>query len=153
MDNSTMETENLAKFAKWLLDIGNDTVRPICLQSEQKPYWIQLPKEYLIKPQGDTTSQIFKETYPYFCDNYSDTAYLKERIMVSPLNDMVHSLNDLAPSHIPGESSTYFSCDTAIESKFCTREIEHHETSYWCKKRGVVDGTLSRYNLHFANQT
>ncbi|KAM7270378.1 hypothetical protein ACFE04_029592 [Oxalis oulophora] len=28
--------------------------------------------------------------------------------------------------------------------KFCTRRVEHHETSYWCKKCGVVDGTLSR---------
>ncbi|KAM7271072.1 hypothetical protein ACFE04_030286 [Oxalis oulophora] len=27
--------------------------------------------------------------------------------------------------------------------KFCTRRVEHHETSYWCKKCGVVDGTLS----------
>ncbi|KAM7260278.1 hypothetical protein ACFE04_016019 [Oxalis oulophora] len=28
--------------------------------------------------------------------------------------------------------------------KFYTRRVEHHETSYWCKKCGVVDGTLSR---------
>ncbi|KAM7253564.1 hypothetical protein ACFE04_021718 [Oxalis oulophora] len=27
--------------------------------------------------------------------------------------------------------------------KFFTRGIEHHETSYWCKKCGLVDGTLS----------
>ncbi|KAM7273810.1 hypothetical protein ACFE04_028474 [Oxalis oulophora] len=31
--------------------------------------------------------------------------------------------------------------------KFCTRRVEHHETSYWCKKCGVVDGTLSRYRV------
>ncbi|KAM7260323.1 hypothetical protein ACFE04_016064 [Oxalis oulophora] len=82
---------------------------------DEEPYWIQLPKAYLIKPQGDPMSQIFKETYPHFCDNYSNYAYLKEQIMVSPLNDTVHCLNDLALSQIPGESSTYFSCDTAIE--------------------------------------
>ncbi|KAM7260502.1 hypothetical protein ACFE04_011175 [Oxalis oulophora] len=207
-----MEAQNLSNFAKWLLDIGNGT--------------------------------IFKETYPDFSDSYSDTAYLKERIMVSPLNDTFHSLNDLALSHIPGETSTYFSCDAAIEGgsrledcdarlsttsrtmmlmneeiavfdqykdrfqqsditindkrielgtqlkratpmtlqslltqydelrqgqtyictanvvaiddgypwcylgcKFCTRRVEHHETSYWCKKYGVVDGTLSRYRV------
>ncbi|KAM7253105.1 hypothetical protein ACFE04_007705 [Oxalis oulophora] len=32
--------------------------------------------------------------------------------------------------------------------KFCTRRVEHHETSYWCKKCGVVDGTLSRYRVN-----
>ncbi|KAM7253580.1 hypothetical protein ACFE04_021734 [Oxalis oulophora] len=26
--------------------------------------------------------------------------------------------------------------------KFCTREVEYHETSYWCKKCGMVHATL-----------
>ncbi|KAM7259317.1 hypothetical protein ACFE04_015058 [Oxalis oulophora] len=37
-----------------------------------------------------------------------------------------------------GDPWCYLGC------KFCIRRVEHHETSYWCKKCGVVDGTLSR---------
>ncbi|KAM7255056.1 hypothetical protein ACFE04_020297 [Oxalis oulophora] len=31
--------------------------------------------------------------------------------------------------------------------KLCTRGVEHHETTYWCKVCGVADGTLSRYRV------
>ena len=60
--------------------------------------------------------------YPSIQHNYSDPAYLKERAILNPKNEMVHELNDMIMNIIPGQGRTYFSSDSICKASANTND-------------------------------
>lgn len=49
--------------------------------------------------------------YPHFLDNYNYPKYLSERVILTPTNHTVSTLNDLIVENISGETTSYFSVE------------------------------------------
>ncbi|XP_074326808.1 uncharacterized protein LOC141664753 [Apium graveolens] len=110
------ESEELKKFAKWVIDIGNGQVSP--------PRGCNLPlikNQILISSQfcdvqtENTVENMISSTYPNFSDEGHNSQYLSERAILTPTNQTVDHLNSLIVDKLPGESVSYFSVDAAEE--------------------------------------
>ncbi|XP_074360528.1 uncharacterized protein LOC141700732 [Apium graveolens] len=92
---SDSESEELKKFAKWVLDIGNGQFCDV--QTE------------------NTVDNMIRSTYPNFAHKGKSTQYLSERAILTPTNQTVGHLNSVIVDKLPGESVSYFSVDAAEE--------------------------------------
>ncbi|KAG5599419.1 hypothetical protein H5410_030789 [Solanum commersonii] len=54
--------------------------------------------------------------------DYNDPAYLKEKSILTPKNELVHELNDIIIKMIPGEGRTYYSSDDMCKTSTNTDE-------------------------------
>ena len=85
-----MQSE-VASFAKWVLDIGDGVFPAIGRIGETDPTWITIPDEHLVHTDdADKIGAIFGVVYPDFLERYSDPDYLKERAILTPMNETAH---------------------------------------------------------------
>ncbi|XP_060183460.1 uncharacterized protein LOC132613457 [Lycium barbarum] len=77
---------------------------------------IKLPPNICIASSSDPIGTIVEAVYPSLLQKYNDPAYLKERAILTPKNEMVHELNATIMQIIPGEGRTYFSSDNVCKA-------------------------------------
>nr|XP_011470514.1 PREDICTED: uncharacterized protein LOC101290818 [Fragaria vesca subsp. vesca] len=95
------EKERIAKFAKWLLEVGDGKVCDIKDPDDSDAYWIEIPNDMLIATDLDPISSIFHATYPDFDRKYNNFDYIRERTIITPKNVTVSDINDYAVSLLP----------------------------------------------------
>ncbi|PWZ32508.1 ATP-dependent DNA helicase PIF1 [Zea mays] len=110
------EQENLSRFSKWMLDVGEGKINATAQAGEDEPTWIQIPNELLLLPQGDKIACIVDKIYDDLNKNYMQLEYLKDRAILTPTNDIVDSINEHIVSLIPEETKEYLSCDKVIKA-------------------------------------
>ncbi|OMO84718.1 DNA helicase PIF1, ATP-dependent [Corchorus capsularis] len=103
--------DDLAAFAKWLLQIGDGKVPSVHGINDPEGNLIQLPDDLMVQFSGDPVQAIIAEIYPDFVDRYSDRLYLGKRAIITPFNAMVDQINSSMLSLIPGDSMEYYSLD------------------------------------------
>ncbi|XP_074328132.1 uncharacterized protein LOC141666048 [Apium graveolens] len=113
---SDSENEELKKFAKWVLDIGNGQVSPprICNLLLIKNQILILSQFYDVQTEN-TVDNMICSTYPNFSHERHSTQYLSERAILMPTNQTMGHLNSLIVDKFLGESVSYFSVDAAEE--------------------------------------
>jgi ATP-dependent DNA helicase PIF1 len=84
--------KELAKFSKWMLDIGEGKINAVAKQDETEPSWIEIL-------QG----------------MYMDTAYLRERAIFTPTNDIADTINSYIVSLLLDEERHYLSADSILK--------------------------------------
>jgi len=104
--------DELERFSKWVLAIGDGTAPAERKGDECEASWVTIPNDLLIHTTGDKIAAIVSEVYPYFLMNYNSLEYLSSRAIVCPNNITVDEINDFIVSLIPGDSVHYLSCDT-----------------------------------------
>ncbi|XP_070678029.1 uncharacterized protein [Malus domestica] len=121
------EKQELAHFAKWILDIGNGTVVESLSSTDEESCWVQIPEQFLIRFDEDPIKAMVSAVYTDFMTNFQDVPYLKERAIVTPRNDTAAGINDFLLGMVPGESRTYLSFDSVSSS---TENLENLDVLY-----------------------
>ncbi|CAN1130748.1 hypothetical protein LINPERPRIM_LOCUS13407 [Linum perenne] len=67
------------------------------------PDWIKIPDLFLINPNNDPYGAIIHDIYSNFLQSYSDIAYIKNRAIVTPTNQVVSDINARMLAEVPGE--------------------------------------------------
>ncbi|KAK9174941.1 hypothetical protein WN944_026945 [Citrus x changshan-huyou] len=114
---SGSEAAKIASFDKWLLQIGDGS-----LYDDIDRDLVKLPSDICKKPSENLMKSIVDNIYPSIQHNYSDPAYLKERAILTPKNEMVHELNEMIMNIIPGQGRTYFSSDSICKASANTND-------------------------------
>ncbi|XP_052297322.1 uncharacterized protein LOC127902450 [Citrus sinensis] len=114
---SGCEAAKIASFDKWLLQIGDGL-----LYDDIDRDLVKLPSDICKKPSENLMKSIVDNIYPSIQHNYSDPAYLKERAILTPKNEMVHELNEMIMNIIPGQGRTYFSSDSICKASANTND-------------------------------
>jgi len=103
--------ENLAAFAKWILDIGDGKVGEI----DDGEAIIEIPTDIIVENSGNPIGDIVSSTYPDLLDNLVDSSYFNDRAILAPTLELVEKVNDYVMTLIPGEEKDYLSCDTVCK--------------------------------------
>ncbi|VFQ95830.1 unnamed protein product, partial [Cuscuta campestris] len=111
-------------FNEWLLKMGNGTLPAQNRQDENDPTWIEIPEKHCVMLKTDHTSDIISHTYPDFRLKWNTESYLKERAILTPLNDTAEELNHQIFKQVPGEEKSYKSCDEICKASQDTNDVE-----------------------------
>ncbi|XP_062108685.1 uncharacterized protein LOC133819436 [Humulus lupulus] len=111
------EATKIAYFDKWMLQIRDGS-----LYDDIDRQLIKLPSNIAINPSQDPMKSIVKVLYPSLLQKYNDPAYLIERAILTPKNEMVYEQNEMIMNIIPGEGRTYFSSDSICKVSVKTND-------------------------------
>ncbi|XP_074265441.1 uncharacterized protein LOC141587873 [Silene latifolia] len=99
------------RFNKWLLAMGDGRLEAKAEEHEDEETWIEIPTEYTSACGKLDIKQVVDEIYPNFIDGSKDDDYLRERAILTPLNETADTVNDYMTEKIPGDYKIYKSCD------------------------------------------
>ena len=102
--------EKAQEFSEKLLQIGEGTY-PIDENTGQ----ITLTNE--LCNVVETPEQLINEVYPSIAENYTNSEWLRERIILATKNDIVNDINNIIQEMIPGEEKIYTSIDTMTDEE------------------------------------
>jgi ATP-dependent DNA helicase PIF1 len=103
------ENREIAKFAQWILDIGDDGV------AEDGEYIVEIPQDLLINSHSNPIGDIINEIYPNLLDNIFTPGFFQNRAILAPTLEVVEKINDYVLALFPGESKEYLSCDSILK--------------------------------------
>ncbi|WVZ88360.1 hypothetical protein U9M48_034890 [Paspalum notatum var. saurae] len=109
--NCKEEQKKTKEFAEWILSIGNGLAG-----DKDDESWIKIPKDLILQRGENEMEAIVNSTYPELTLKYNNIAYLEERAILCPRNEMVDEINSYVMSQIPGEETTYLSSDTVCKA-------------------------------------
>ncbi|GJX09165.1 ATP-dependent DNA helicase PIF1-like protein [Tanacetum coccineum] len=112
-------------FNRWVLAVGDGKLPAKKKETEDEPTWIEILEEFLIKSWSNPMEQIVLETYPDFTTRKTDKLYLKERAILTPINDDADAINEFMFKKLGGVSMTYNSVDEICKASTDT-EDQHH---------------------------
>ena len=82
------DVSEISEFAEWILNVG-ELGGP-----NEEEVSIDVPEEILIDATDDPIASIIHFTYPNILDNMHDPAYLQEKVILAPTNEIVDTIND-----------------------------------------------------------
>jgi hypothetical protein len=100
------------KFSEWVLGIGDGSVG----EANDEDIKVDIPNDLLIESTGDHIASIVENIYPSLLDNMHIPSFFQDRAILTPKNATVEEINDYVMSLIPGEETTYLSCDTPLSN-------------------------------------
>ncbi|XP_074283963.1 uncharacterized protein LOC141608516 [Silene latifolia] len=91
------------QFNEWLLAMGGGTLEAKAEGNEDEATWIEIPKEYIGGIGELKLETVVSEMYPNFDRRYGDEGYLRERAILTPLNETDDYINNYMTGLLPGE--------------------------------------------------
>ncbi|KAL3648627.1 hypothetical protein CASFOL_005030 [Castilleja foliolosa] len=110
--DDTDERAKLKEFSEWIASIGDGKVG---IENDGRAS-IEIPDDMLIKYSGDPIAAIVEDTYPMFRDSIDDPMFLRDRAILAPTLEAVHSINDYMNSLNSNDGYTYLSSDSTCKS-------------------------------------
>nr|GEX40396.1 hypothetical protein CTI12_AA123990 [Tanacetum cinerariifolium] len=105
--------------------VGDEKLQTKKKETEDEPTWIKILEEFLIKSLSSPIERIALETYLDFTTRQTDESYLKERAILTPINDDADAINEFMFKKPGGVSMTYNSADKICKASTDT-EDQHH---------------------------
>jgi ATP-dependent DNA helicase PIF1 len=102
------ENENIAAFAKWILDIGDGKIGTI----EDGESIVEIPPDILIHGVTNPIGDIIDSIYPDILKNIFVPGFFEPRAILAPTLEVVEEINNYVLSLMPGDAKEYLSCDT-----------------------------------------
>lgn len=99
-------------FSKWILDLGDGKLPTTAHEGDYESTWIDVPDDLLIHTDNNKIAAIVDFVYNDLQLSYRDPAYLRERAVLTPTNDMADDINSFVISMSKGDSFEYLSCDS-----------------------------------------
>ncbi|OMO62414.1 DNA helicase PIF1, ATP-dependent [Corchorus olitorius] len=106
------DREELAEFAYWILKVGEGDIRGICNLNDSEKSWIKIPHQFIVSRPRDPFEAMTEEIYPNLVRFFVEPNYVKERAIVTLINETVDALNHYILDRIPGEAKIYLSSDS-----------------------------------------
>ncbi|KAK1362581.1 ATP-dependent DNA helicase [Heracleum sosnowskyi] len=104
-------------FRDWILRLGDGTEPAYALDDDIEPTWIPIPKEMQVEYSGDPVKKaIVDEIYGTLQLNHGNIEYLRDRAILTPLNEYVAKINEEALDRLPGDATFYTSCDSLCKA-------------------------------------
>ncbi|XP_074297330.1 uncharacterized protein LOC141628040 [Silene latifolia] len=118
-------------FNNWLLAMGDGRIETKAAKNETEPTWIEIPKEYIGSNGPLNVETVVERIYPDFQQERFNETYLKERAILTPLNEMADKINTYMASLIQSEEKIYRSCDEVCTSSTeSTEQYTDYPTEY-----------------------
>ncbi|XP_074271207.1 uncharacterized protein LOC141595133 [Silene latifolia] len=115
-------------FNDWLLAMGDGTLEAKACENDTEETWIEIPEQYIGSKGALTIEVVVNQMYPDFAINHKNEDYLRERAILTPLNETADLINTHMAKLVPGEEEVlYRSCD---EVSTASTESEDQFTSY-----------------------
>ncbi|XP_056695345.1 uncharacterized protein [Spinacia oleracea] len=128
------ETENYKKnkrFNEWLLEMGDGRLEVRSEDHEAEGTWIEIPDEYIGDVDISDLHGIVDTIYPNFEQKRCQEQYLRERAILTPLNDTADTINEYMMGLLPMEEKTYKSCDeVCLSSTDGEQQFTAYPTEY-----------------------
>jgi hypothetical protein len=118
--------KDLADFSKWILDVGEGNIEVVAKEEETEASWIRIPEDLLLMTKDDKLSCIVDSIYPDLQIHYRNEAYLRERAILTPTNDVAAAVNDHIVSLLPETQKEYLSADGISKSTGATNLIIYY---------------------------
>ncbi|KAK1389885.1 ATP-dependent DNA helicase [Heracleum sosnowskyi] len=106
---------NKVQFREWVLAIGDGLQESIAIGDDPEPLWITIPEELFIHYSGDPLEAIVKEIYSELQHMHGDLEYIRNRAILTPLNEHVENVNNTVLQMLPGDFKEYKSCDSVCK--------------------------------------
>ncbi|WVZ99087.1 hypothetical protein U9M48_044437, partial [Paspalum notatum var. saurae] len=110
-DLDPVAQQEIARFSRWVLDIGEGTIEAVAKDGETEPTWIQIPRDLLLQTTDDKISCVVRSVYADLCMKYAEPSYLCCRAILTPTNETADAVNAHIVALIPGTEREYRSCD------------------------------------------
>ncbi|XXG63826.1 hypothetical protein AAC387_Pa05g1926 [Persea americana] len=108
--------DDMAQFARWALSIGDGECNSPSDNDDDDDNLVEIPSDLRIDTYNDETLPLMNSVYENIDKNYKDPSYLRDRAILTPLNDYVDKINAVVLSMIPMKGQTYLSADTMVEA-------------------------------------
>ena len=117
------ERIELQKFAEWLLSIGDGTT-PGSTIDQPDTTWVQIPDNLLLPPEQRNLTGLISFVYETTPRVTELAAYLCERAILAPTNEVAAMINKEIICKIATEEMSYYSSDSIDDptSNYCTME-------------------------------
>jgi len=118
------ESVELDKFAQWLLYIGNATVPSSTPAENPDTSWVQIPDNLQLPPDERNLGGLVIFVYGTIAHAPELAAYLCERAILAPTNEVAITINREIIDQIATEEMSYYSSDSIDDatSNYCTLE-------------------------------
>ncbi|KAK9683442.1 hypothetical protein RND81_10G141700 [Saponaria officinalis] len=118
-------------FNNWLLAMGDGRLEAKTEDHEKKATWIKIPTEYIGSSGALDIATAVRQIYPDFDNMCYDPEYLKQRAILTPLNETADLINSHMADLISGDEKVYKSCDEICTTSLeCMDEFESYPTEY-----------------------
>ncbi|KAK9671842.1 hypothetical protein RND81_12G058200 [Saponaria officinalis] len=116
-------------FNNWLLAMGDGRLEAKTEDNETEATWIKIPAEYIGSSRALDIATAVRKIYPDFDNMCYDPEYLKQRAILTPLNETADLINSHMADLISGDEKVYKSCDEICTTSLeCMVEFESYPT-------------------------
>nr|GFA05521.1 hypothetical protein [Tanacetum cinerariifolium] len=104
--------DEIMRFPNWLIAIGDGSLPCIALDGEGDATWITILEDLLILVDDNPIEAIVSSKFLDLLNRIQNINYLKERCIMSPINDVVDKINSHVLESMSGEIHELLSADT-----------------------------------------
>ncbi|KAK1382505.1 hypothetical protein POM88_020240 [Heracleum sosnowskyi] len=104
------------EFRDWVLGLGDGTEPTYLFGEDVEPSWIKIPDELNLAYTGDPMNAIVNEVYGDLQQMHGSVEYLRDRAILTPLNEFVESVNNSVLHRLTGDFRAYKSCDSICKA-------------------------------------
>ncbi|KAK9684322.1 hypothetical protein RND81_10G202200 [Saponaria officinalis] len=122
VENEDEKIKTNKKFNEWLLAMGDGRLDTKAESQENEPTWIKIPDEYVYGTGKINIQNVVDKIYPNFLTKSKDDKYLRDRAILTPLNEDAERINDFMVDLMPGDYKVYKSCDEICQSSVDSEE-------------------------------
>jgi hypothetical protein len=105
------QRQKLQQFAKWLHQVGLGIVPDSSPIDQGDASWIKIPEYLLLLPESRTLQSLISFVYDD-SDNFDPAAYLCERTILAPTNEIAAGINSQMIANLTTEEMSYYNSDT-----------------------------------------
>jgi hypothetical protein len=109
--------EEQREFAKWVLNVGDDSLPAIVEEEGVDLDWIKIPSHMRLPTEDCSLRGLIRTIYPDHQRHSGDAIYLMQRNILAPKNIDVDEVNNAILESLSEESHTYLSVDSLAPTK------------------------------------
>jgi len=109
--------EEQRKFAKWVLNVGDDNLFTIVEEEGVNPDWIKIPSYMKLLAEDCSLRGLIRTIYSDRQCHFGDAMYLMQHNILAPKNTDVDEINNAILESLSEELHTYLSANSLTSTK------------------------------------